>query len=590
MQIIPSGSVFDGAGVFASLGENKGDKFMSAMEDALGAVRDGDNISVSSALNDESAGPLVESPYTRHTTDGVTYTLSEVCFSKRELQELRAQLIKEGAPESSLKQFDILADQPDGATLAQVMASLAGKQNQYSLSEGEEHRITALLGQIDPSGSLAASALDFMREGRSGDAMDLIQDALGKMGTVDTLDIDPEAILALGRGLGLNQSTLRSLVANFGGRSGLTLNGEQFSQFLNPAKSQLLDDAAQTQKLSDALDKTLNPIISKARARMEKEQAASRLEDRRVAQSRVLIDKTVQENSRKTIDETLAGEKAGGETRPENQGEILSRIKSDSHGKAANSETRQNAEIDEKLVARDKAQEHLARQFGESREDSAKGDLFDKKNDNGWSELFGKIETKVSAPSQAANFVAASMTAQSNLAENANLANLEPNIPNLPAHLAGQVEQGLLTAMRDGATRLDLQLHPAELGTISITLVARNGELTAQIRSEKTETAEMIQRQLDTVRVSLEEQGIKVDKLEVQLQEDRQSFQDAFMNLGDHNARREQDARRQEMARIRNLASLRGNGENSSDSGLAQTMQDVGRTARYAGNALHVVA
>ncbi|MDE5831592.1 MAG: flagellar hook-length control protein FliK [Desulfovibrio sp.] len=587
MQFFPVSDAFDGAGVFAPMNSGKGEKFMSAMEDALGAVRDGDNVSASSALNDASAGPLVESPYTRHTTDGVTYTLSEVCFSKNELLELRRQLIKEGAPEASLKQFDVLADQPDGATLAQVMASLMGGQNQYSLTEQDEHTITALLGQIDPSGSLATSVLDFMREGRSGDAMDLLQDALGKMGSADTLDVDADALVALGRGMGLNQSTIQSLVDNLGGASSLSLNGAQFDQLLNPAKSQIMDDAAQAQKLADALDKTLKPMISKARARMEKEQAAAQLEDRRIAQSRILIDKTVQENSRKTIDDTVTGEtvKSGEAEKP---GEILARINKDSMNKTANAEIRQDGDADPRVAVRENLKETVARQFAEDGDESGAGELFDKKGDNGWGALLGKIETKAQAPIQQINFAATSMFEGQAGAEN--LANIEQRIPNLPAHLAGQVEQGLLTAMRDGSTRLDLQLHPAELGNITISLVARNGELTAQIRSERTETAEMIQRQLETVRVSLEEQGIKVDKLEVQLQDNRENFQDAFLNLGDHNARREHDARRQEMARIRNLAALRGNGENISDAGLAQSMHDLGRTARYAGAALHVIA
>lgn len=81
-----------------------------------------------------------------------------------------------------------------------------------------------------------------------------------------------------------------------------------------------------------------------------------------------------------------------------------------------------------------------------------------------------------------------------------------------------QVERGLLSALKDGGTRLDLQLHPQELGAITLTLTARNGEVSARIRSEKSETAEMVTRQLDTIRANLEQQGIKVDKIEVQLQ------------------------------------------------------------------------
>lgn len=576
MQIIPNTNVFDGAGVFSAtdMNSSRGENFMAAMDDAMTSVQDGSNVSVSSALNDTTVGPLVESPYTRHTTDGVTYTLSEVCFSKQELQELRQQLLKEGAPEESLRQFDILVDQPNGATLAQVMASLIGKNGEINISENDEHAIKALLGQIDPSGTLAGDALAFMRGGNSQGALDLIQDALGKFGTADRIDVDVESILALGRGLGLNSNALKGLVAQFGDREEITLNGKQFDNFLNPAKNHIMEAAAQQQKLDAALEKTLKPIIAKARNRMEQEEAASALADRRVAQSKVLIDKTVQENSRQIMDKTVTGEN---ETHNELTKENL--LKTLDPQKQI-----QDGDLNESV------QSQLHAKLAEYNfEDGDSGALFEQKDNksSGWQTLLGKIEVKGNTQTNANPLFA--MAEANSLVENGGFANLEAAIPNLPAHVANQVQQGMLTALRDGSTRLDLQLHPAELGTINITLVARNGELTAQIRSEKTETADMVNRQLDTIRVSLEQQGIKVDKLEVQLQ-DNQDPRNAFLDLGQHNARQETDARRQEMMRFRNLASLRNQGENISDSGLARSVHTSGQTARYGGSALHVIA
>ena len=162
-------------------------------------------------------------------------------------------------------------------------------------------------------------------------------------------------------------------------------------------------------------------------------------------------------------------------------------------------------------------------------------------------------------------------------------------VPQLPQMLANQVEQGMLKSLGNGSSRLDLQLHPAELGAISITLVSRNGEVTAQLRSDKSETAEMLTRQLDAMRVNLEQQGLKVDKIEVQLQNspDQNNGNAAFDDLGQHNARQEENAFRQEVRRLRNLAGLRNSTGNEN---LAQDVQESSQQARYMTQSLHVVA
>lgn len=610
MQIIPtSNSNIDSAfGIISGSASSSSDGgFFSAMNDALSSVSDGSSVNVSSALAEDNQ-PLVESPYSMNSTDGVTYTLDEVCFTKAELAELRQQLVKEGAPEESLRQFDILAGQPDGATLAQVMASLLGKSGAGQFSDEDAHAITALLGQIDPSGTLAEDAIGFMRQGNGAAALELIKDSLVKNGMDSIIELDSDSLQALGRGLGLNADTMRQMLGAIG--SGARINGAQFSGLLGAAENQFATEAANAAKLDAALEKTLKPIISKARNRMEKEKEAEGRESRRVQQSKVLIDRTVQQNARATMDSTVAGEsearqggmigKAGA-----NAGQdAMARSGMDKNGTDKNIQ----ANIDQmnvtdktektqtgKLVdgntagMADNAREAMkAARNGKNFADQEHGS--DQKDQSSqeeiWESLLSKIETKPAATSANVNsssFIYSML--QGNLTNQVLQMEArldQATLPQLNQQLAQQVEQGMLTAMRDGASRLDLQLHPAELGNIGITLIARNGEVTAQIRSEKSETAEMLQRQMETIRVNLEQQGLKVDKIEVQL-EDR-SDNNAFEQLGDHNSRQQEQAFRQEMTRLRNLAALR----NEPD--MAQTLHSTEQQVQYAGNALHVVA
>ncbi len=593
MQILPTSRSESAFGILS--GSDSASGFYDMMQDAIDSVTSGDNVNVTSALADSNQ-PLVESPYSKNTSDGVTYTLDEVCFTKNELQELREQLIKEGAPEETLKQFDVLASQPDGATLAQVMASLMGNPNAGKFSEDDAHAITALLGQIDATGALAEDALGFMRQGNGEAALELVQAALGKMGAGQRIDVDPAALLALGRGLGLDNGTLNIMAASLGGRS-LSLSASQFNQLMDPARSQFVTDRANADKLEAALDKTLKGIISKARDRMEKEKQAAELENRRVQQSRILIDRTVQKNSRETLEETMSGQsaadagKAGGMVghAGENGDEARTTV-----GKNARAQIGKLVDGNEAGLAENaKAAMNVQSKNGkESFADS--GDLKDsQRNKSGiWQDLLGRIETQ---PAKSAFSAASSSFVYSMLQGNveqpipAPAAEINPTLPQMGRQAAQQVQQGLLTAMGNGATRLDLQLHPAELGSLAITLIARNGEVTAQIRSEKTETADLLNRQVDMIRVNLENQGIKIDKIEVQLQ-NQDSGGSNFADLGQHNARQEENARRQELARMRNLANAINNGGDEENSGLARQLHDIGQSARYAGSALHVVA
>lgn len=593
MQINPTGSNGLASAFFSNIDMNMAtdSTFLNAMQEAVDSVRDNDNVSVSSAQ--------VDTPYTRHTTDGVTYTLSEVCFTKSELKELRAGLLKAGAPEEALDNFDILADQPDGATLAQVLASLMGGRGTGEISQDDAHAITALLGQMDPSGTLATDALGLMRSGNGAAALELIQNALGKMGASDRVDVDLASLLALGRGMGLDKGALKALGSPLAGGD-LSLTASQFDTLLNPAKNKVLSDAALDQKLNGALEQTLKPIITKARNRMEKEKAATALLDRRTEQSRILIDRTVQERSRAIMDQMLSGEDAGDAVKAQSEAidRKLAGKKSAMVGHAGESGSelvmaaRENANNSRQALNMPDPGEAIRGAAPASAEGDASGFLNqDKgKKDNGWQNLLGNMEIKTPMPTPTAASFVYSLQNAAPIPEAA-MANMTARTQApLPAQIASQVSQSSFTNMGNGAARMDLQLNTPDLGAIGVTLISRNGEVTAQLRSENTDTMDVLNRQAEAIRAALEQQGVKVDKVEVQLENRQDNGGNIFQDLGNHNARQEEFARRQEAARMRNLANLRNIGENSSSSALAQSMHDIGQSERYAGNALHVVA
>lgn len=641
MQIIPASSAGFGLDLWSNAAQSsQGDSpyadFLQSIHEAIESVQRGQAGSVDTALADsvEQVKPLVQGPYSRNSVDGVTYTLDEVCFTKNELFELRRELIKVGAPAQSLKKFDVLADQPDGATLAQVMASLQEYGAPSELSDEDLTNITALLGKIDPTGDLSAQALQLMRDGNGSAALGLISETFSSLASAEGIEISRDEAISLGRGLGLNQNSLQTLANSFGNQQALIGTSAQFAHLMAPAAAQFAEEAAQRQKLDAALEQTLKPIISKARNRMEKEKAAAALRNREVEQSKILINRTVEKESREILDQTLqSGRESANpddaETQDvQRQGEAISRkldqsqsaalgdagtsgkdnraakptagqtAKASAHA-ASNTENAANNRNNPKAENADFVQSgHSAQSktgyvaglgtegaHGEDRPGSEQG------TSREWSELLHKIEANAAQPASSnGNSVLFSML-QGNAESPATPENMPgANARPLSRHVAQQVEQGLLTALKDGGTRLDLQLHPQELGAITITLTARNGEVSARIRSEKTETAEMVTRQLDAIRINLEQQGIKVDKIEVQLENRQQDDHSQWQDLEQHNSWQEEEARREELSRLKNLSAMRNSSRNMKIEHLEQPVHSLSQTAGYSTRALHVVA
>lgn len=64
-------------------------------------------------------------------------------------------------------------------------------------------------------------------------------------------------------------------------------------------------------------------------------------------------------------------------------------------------------------------------------------------------------------------------------------------------------------------TEMELQLHPASLGTIHVQLSTRNGAVTAQLTAQNESVKTAIESQIVELRSNLEEQGVKIEAIEV---------------------------------------------------------------------------
>ncbi len=67
----------------------------------------------------------------------------------------------------------------------------------------------------------------------------------------------------------------------------------------------------------------------------------------------------------------------------------------------------------------------------------------------------------------------------------------------------------------ENLTEMELQLHPASLGTVNVSLTTKGGVVTAQFTTQNEAVKAAIEAQATQLQVNLEEQGVKIEAIEV---------------------------------------------------------------------------
>ncbi len=78
-----------------------------------------------------------------------------------------------------------------------------------------------------------------------------------------------------------------------------------------------------------------------------------------------------------------------------------------------------------------------------------------------------------------------------------------------------QLVERIRVVMNEDTTSFEMQLNPEHLGKINLQVAAKNGVVTAQIATENESVKEILESQIVVLRESLNNQGIKVEAVEV---------------------------------------------------------------------------
>lgn len=82
-------------------------------------------------------------------------------------------------------------------------------------------------------------------------------------------------------------------------------------------------------------------------------------------------------------------------------------------------------------------------------------------------------------------------------------------------NIVNQIVEQIKVVIKPGVTSMEFQLNPESLGKVHLTVTAKEGIMTAQFAVQNEAAKEAIQSQMQVLRESLEQQGLKVDAIEV---------------------------------------------------------------------------
>ncbi|PTN38687.1 flagellar hook-length control protein FliK [Desulfonatronum sp. SC1] len=453
--------------------------------------------------------------------------------------------------------------------VAELLSSLTGEER-FSFTPSEIQALLQALGLL--GGNKASGTADFSLgkffglsedsfknvDPKSVDAMRAIAEAMKKVG----MEMTPELRSMVQKALRENADVLQR-VSDAAAKGELKLNPETLAAFQNALKqngggsSPNLD-----QIIQQATDKELTPEELKKILSMIKEAAAGTDQDKTRLLTEIQRLMAVSENRDLRMQAADNGPNAHRMSMTE-AANVLKTMGSERDGKNPGMMDRN------------------ANQGGQWQNPNAQNAT--NQSAQSWESFWNKVSVQGSGEASGSLLKDAGPDSRSIMCQTTAATNTEAAarrvLANAPApHRAvlNQVHSGLLQNMGQGRQQLTLQLHPADLGSLTVNLRVVGKEVQAVLRAENQEARQIIAENMPLLRQSLESQGLRVTRLEVSTQlQDQNQFTQLWQG-SDGQKFQEQGANTQRAALGRGL--LKNNGAGGQDaSEQASVLQNPSR-------------
>ncbi len=546
MQLMPTtyDTVNNDAAFTDFLSQDSGmSNFSNELDSAVAQAQYKNNIPMDSESEDKVYEKEAEnsSPYTERAEIYSFFAPQEARFNNEELSKLAQAFQNDDISIEAQNALASLMNVPTGPTLKDLLSTLTSsiKGGNVALDTNETAYLQNLAGRANPSQPTVLYDSIRYKDALSG--MTAFISAMKQNPTT----LSQEELSALCKSFNLSedmQKGMQKTLAQFDKNS--PLSAAQVDAVFDEAKALLESKNNEFAKMKKSLEQNLKPLYESAQKREESDRRALMKENKDVLYSKAVIEDTV---VTKVLGKDLNRDTVNGKKLDENENQNKSVLPQPS-AQAAETEpkivTRQ-AISDEDVLAQNQQENTLIankvideRAANTKAEDNFFADKeevsvqekeqmerfgLDKQNNSQANSQNGREDFSRDSRSDSGNEErhsesAASMAGAMGVQTNAGFETVQTNnfADNLE-NIRSQVQDTVLTMMKNGTKRLEVSLNPLELGQMAVVLTMKNGEVNAVIQADKAESASLINQQLDTIRAELEHQGFKIENIEVEV-------------------------------------------------------------------------
>ncbi|WP_415719750.1 flagellar hook-length control protein FliK [Maridesulfovibrio sp.] len=515
-----------------------------------------------SYTNSESASDYIDEATEDIAMQSVEEQPQNITVSREDWKEIKDELEEYGLDKKDINELEEKVMSENGITYGQLVSEISAMmkgRKGINLSPVQEQNLNSIFAQLGFNPGESKQMLASIRKGNLGDVVEKMQAKLAAMSDSAKLQLSKDETKTLTDLFKLGGDTGKKITQL------LSTDGATVADF-KKGFSVLKTALAHQQSAQDAKDlKLVKTVSDSLRSAMEKASDQS--------------PSVVRMASAEVISDSMGVSKEIGENaKQETQGAAENSAQKD--GNAAKNGTDMKGDSNAgKQQAGQSENKNSNRHWLEQ--------LLEDSNDvDGWDEFFGKLTDE--------SFVKGEGNLTGSIFGNG-MGSLQSAVKSAQAgkadamweksarsNILEQVQEGVFKNLGQGRKQLTLQLNPHDLGAVNVMLQVKNKEVQATIRAENHETAKVIAEKLEVVKQALEEQGLKVEKLEVQTGISDGQTDTSWKNAEDHNSAQYQEMMSEMRRRWKTLR--------QEGTSLAREMQSVNHKAQISQSGLYIVA
>ncbi|WP_045214751.1 flagellar hook-length control protein FliK [Desulfonatronovibrio magnus] len=441
-------------------------------------------------------------------------------LSKDDFQALKKLLVEHGFDGEQIKALEERYSQGDlkwSDVLS--MLELEGLSKNIKLSPGEKTDLLSVFSAMGFNSKESQELVNLLQQGRHAQVWEAISKRLDNMAPDQKLQLTENQAASLLKALGIEAGKMEKF-SPFIGRE---LSGNDLSNLMNLLKKEA--GAARE-----------NYLLARMLQAGEESAKANGVE----ALLRDIARLALKEEGQSSSDSNKKKELSFLKSRLENNAKFDEASGNGSHKPDEDSQGSGNRHNEQSLF--DKLQESV-------RARDSVNDKSDNEKDDPWKDFISRIRTIDSSDARNAVMGDTGVRGSSDAVRSKAQAQHREFISR---QILDQVQNGMLRKLKDGRTQLNLQLDPPNLGRVGLVLQVHNQEVRALIKPSSPEVAQMVSENLARLKATLEQQGLRVNKIEVQVQTQENNGQN-WQGHEEHNKARERMREAIRIARMRGL-------------------------------------